>query len=170
MIFLGLGANLPSAAHGAPRETCEAALQSLESRHVAVLRRSRWWLSAPVPAGPQPWFVNGVAEVESDLDPDSLLSLLHEVEAEAGRVRSVVNAPRPLDLDLLAWHELVRAPETGAILPHPRMAERAFVLFPLAELAPGWVDPRSGRAIADLIAALPPGQECRPMDDDGPET
>lgn len=165
MIFLGLGANLPSAEYGAPRDTCEAALRLIEMRGISVLRRSRWWRTAPQPAGPQPWFVNGVAEIESALEPDALLEVLHALEAEAGRVRGAPNAARPLDLDLLAYHDLVRDPAEGAIVPHPRMTERAFVLLPLAELAPRWIDPRSGAAIAELVARLPPGQDCRPLDE-----
>jgi 2-amino-4-hydroxy-6-hydroxymethyldihydropteridine diphosphokinase len=164
MIFLSLGANLPSRRHGAPLETCEAALTALETHGIRVLRRSRWYSSAPVPVSDQPRFVNGVAEIESPLDPDATLALLHEIEAEAGRVRGAPNAARPLDLDLLAWHDLVRVPAAGAILPHPRMAERAFVLLPLAELAPRWTHPVSGAAIAALIEALPPGRDCRPLD------
>lgn len=164
MIFLGLGANLPSIEFGAPRETCEAALDLIEKRGISVLRRSRWWRTAPLPAGSQPWFVNGVAEVESALEPDALLRVLHALEAEAGRVRGAPNAARPLDLDLLAYHDLVRDPAEGAVVPHPRMTERAFVLLPLAELAPRWLDPRSGRSIAELIARLPPGQDCRPLE------
>jgi 2-amino-4-hydroxy-6-hydroxymethyldihydropteridine diphosphokinase len=165
MIFLGLGANLPSPAFGTPRAACEAALKCLECKGVRILRRSRWYESAPRPPSGQPRYVNGVAEVDSSLSPEALLAVLHAVEATFGRVREVRNEARVLDLDLLAYHDIVREGPVPPILPHPRMTERAFVLLPLAELAPDWRDPRSGARLADLVTALPPGQDCEPMDE-----
>ena len=107
-ILIGLGANLPSPEHGPPVATLEAAVAALAARGLAIRARSRWWESAPVPISDQPWYVNGVVEVETALAPEALLALLHEVEAEFGRHRSVPNAPRVLDLDLLAYGRLVR--------------------------------------------------------------
>ena len=129
-----------------------------------VLRRSRWYESAPVPLSDQPWYVNGVAEVETELGPERLLALLHEVEAAFGRVRREANAPRTLDLDLIAYGALVRGEEgPPPVLPHPRMAGRAFVLLPLTEILPGWRHPVLGRSAAELAAALPKGQAIRPL-------
>ena len=162
MILLGIGANLASA-HGSPRATCEAALAELERRGVAVVRASRWYESAPVPASDQPWFVNGVAEVATALGAHALLALLHDIERAFGRVRDAPNAARTLDLDLIAYHDAVIAEPGGLNLPHPRMAGRAFVVLPLAEIAPGWRHPISGVTAADLMARLPKGEECRPM-------
>jgi 2-amino-4-hydroxy-6-hydroxymethyldihydropteridine diphosphokinase len=159
MILIGLGANLESPRHGPPAATLEAALVALADAGMKIAARSRWWRSAPVPVSDQPWFVNGVARVETTLDPVRLLALLHEVEADFGRVRSVPNAPRVLDLDLLDHDGLVRG-DGRLVLPHPRMHERAFVLLPLGDIAPDWRHPVSGLSLADLIAALPPGQEC----------
>ena len=95
-ILIGLGANLPSPEHGPPVATLEAAVAALAARGLAIRARSRWWESAPVPVSDQPWYVNGVVEVETVLTPEALLALLHEVEAEFGRHRSVPNAPRVL--------------------------------------------------------------------------
>lgn len=162
MIFIGIGSNLPSPA-GPPLETAEAALEALAAAGVRVLRRSRWYESAPVPPSDQPWFVNGVVEVETGLAPAALLALLHRIEAQFGRRRTVANAARPLDLDLLAYDDRVCDDGNGIILPHPRLHERAFVLLPLSELAPDWRHPRTGRRIADLIAALPAGGEVHPL-------
>ena len=86
------------------------------------------------------------------------MRLLHAVEAEFGRARAVPNAARVLDLDLLAYDDLVSQPGAWPLLPHPRMAERAFVLLPLADLAPDWRHPVLGRTARELAEALPPGQ------------
>jgi 2-amino-4-hydroxy-6-hydroxymethyldihydropteridine diphosphokinase len=103
--------------------------------------------------------VNGVAEISTDLDADALLDTLHAVEEVFGRVRSVPNAPRRIDLDLLDYcGELAAGGPGRATLPHPRMTIRAFVLRPLADLAPAWRHPGTGTPIADLVAALPEGQ------------
>jgi 2-amino-4-hydroxy-6-hydroxymethyldihydropteridine diphosphokinase len=160
--LIGLGANLPSEA-GGPRNTLEAALRDLNSAGVVTLKRSRWFMSpAWPPTDPpsdQPSYVNGVAAVATALDPAALLAVLHRIEASFGRVRGAPNAARPLDLDLLAYGDLVQnpetqTPETGPILPHPRMADRAFVLLPLAEVAPAWHHPVTGQPVAELIRAL----------------
>lgn len=162
-IFVALGANLPSERFGSPRRTLEAALTELERRGVTVIRRSRWYESAPVPRSDQPWYVNGVAEVRTALGPEALLALLHEVEQSFGRVRGARNAPRLIDLDLIAYGDLVRPGPEAPVLPHPRAAERAFVLLPLAEIAPGWRLPGAGEPIEALVARLPGDQEIRPM-------
>jgi len=136
----------------------------LSEAGVAVVARSRWYRSAPVPASPQPWFVNGVAAVATGLGPVPLLALMHRIEARFGRVRAAANAARTLDLDLLDYDGMVRGAGEAPILPHPRLHERAFVLLPLAELAPDWRHPVTGAAIAGLIAALPADQPTRPLD------
>jgi 2-amino-4-hydroxy-6-hydroxymethyldihydropteridine diphosphokinase len=162
MIFIGIGSNLPSRA-GPPRATAEAAVEAMARARLGVKRRSRWYESAPVPISDQPWFVNGVVEVETDLPPAALLAVLHRIEAAFGRTRTAANAARTLDLDLLDYHGRTNDGEDGVILPHPRLHERAFVLLPLEELAPGWRHPRTGRPIAALIAALPPDTVARPI-------
>jgi len=167
-ILIGLGANLPSPEFGPPVATLEAAIAALASRGLRIRARSRWWESAPVPPSDQPWYVNGVIEVETGLRPEALLALLHEVEACFGRVRGLPNAPRILDLDLLAYGSLVKEGPEGPILPHPRMGERGFVLHPLAEVRPNWRHPVGGRTLAQLIAVLPAGQIVRPLPHCGP--
>ncbi len=161
-ILIGIGANLPSA-YGSPLESCVAALDALRDMKVRVIRLSRWFKSAPVPMSTQPWFVNGVAAVDSLLDPVALLEVLHLVEDRFGRDRPSPAAPRSLDLDLLDYRGSLRCGAPPPELPHPRLADRAFVLLPLAEVAPGWTHPRSGEGIAALIEALPGGQIAEPM-------
>jgi 2-amino-4-hydroxy-6-hydroxymethyldihydropteridine diphosphokinase len=155
-IFIGLGGNLPSQA-GGPEATQMAALQRLESAGVAILRRSGWYTSAPVPASDQPWFINAVAQIATSLAPEPLLALLHDIEADFGRERSVLNAARTLDLDLLAYDTMIQEGK-APVLPHPRMHERAFVLAPLAEIAPDWRHPRFKLTSQDLLSRLPAGQ------------
>jgi 2-amino-4-hydroxy-6-hydroxymethyldihydropteridine diphosphokinase len=128
---------------------------------VAIAARSAWYATAPVPRSNQPDFVNGVARVESDLDPAALLFLLHDVEDAFGRVRAVRNEARVLDLDLIDYEGRVEDGIAGPILPHPRAHERGFVLVPLRDVAPGWRHPVSGEDIDTLIASLPPGHEAR---------
>ena len=158
-IFIGTGANLPHPIHGSPRRTLEAALDELGRRSVSVLRVSPWYRTAPVPVSDQPWYVNAVAEVDTVLPADRLLAVLHAVELDFGRVRTAPNAPRAIDLDLLDFRGEIAPGGAGrAILPHPRLQDRAFVLRPLADLAPGWRHPSTGLSIQALLAALPAGQ------------
>ncbi len=164
MIVIGLGANLPSARHRDPRATCEAALRALGAAGVRVKRRSRWYRSAPVPASDQPWFVNAVAQVETELSAAALLALLHRIEGDLGRQRRVRDEARVIDLDLLVYDDRVSAAGETPVLPHPRLSQRAFVLLPLAELAPGWRHPASGESLAEMIRRLPPDQVAEPME------
>ena len=160
-IFVGAGANMAHPNYSSPRETLVAALLELGRRQVDVVRHSPWYRTAPVPVSDQPWYVNIVAEVATELPPDALLQTLHAIEDVFGRVRTVPNAPRLIDLDLLDYRGEIASPEPGkATLPHPRMAERAFVLRPLADLAPDWRHPVTGASIRALLAALPPEQEA----------
>jgi 2-amino-4-hydroxy-6-hydroxymethyldihydropteridine diphosphokinase len=164
MILIGLGSNLESDALGSPRQVCEAALRELAESGIEIERVSRWYASAPVPPSDQPWFVNAVARVRTKLDPGALLALLHGIEDAFGRVRRVRNEARVIDLDLLAYDDRVSGPGDQPALPHPRLAGRAFVLVPLAEVAPGWRHPVSGKTVEALIAELPEGQALRPLD------
>lgn len=161
-ILIGVGANLPSD-FGSPLESCVAALDALRDKAVRIVRQSRWYKSAPVPLSTQPWFVNGVVAAASRLDPAALLEVLHEVENRFGRERPVPGASRTLDLDLLDYGGLLRDGAPPPELPHPRLEDRAFVLLPLAEVAPDWTHPRSGEGVATLIGKLAPGQFAEPM-------
>jgi 2-amino-4-hydroxy-6-hydroxymethyldihydropteridine diphosphokinase len=154
MILIALGSNLPHPQHGAPEAVLKAAIALLEAEGVRVVARSAFYRTAPVPASDQPDFVNAVVAVESPMEPAALLALLHRIEESFGRRRAVRNEARVLDLDLLAWKDRVSA--TEPLLPHPRLHERAFVLLPLHDVAPGWRHPVRGKGVDEMIADLPP--------------
>ena len=152
MILIALGANLPGPA-GAPADALRAALARLEKRGVKILSVSSFYETPAWPDPEQPAFINAVAAVETTLQPVELLTLLHGVETDLGRLRSAANAPRTLDIDLLDYEGRVL---THAVrLPHPRMRERSFVLVPLAQIAPDWRHPVTGESVWDLLAELP---------------
>ena len=113
----------------------------------------------------QPWYVNGIARLDTALSPEALLARLHALEEAFGRVRRQRWEARAIDLDLIDHCGLVRL-EGAPLLPHPRMDQRAFVLMPLADVAPDWRHPVDGRPIAELLAALPPGQRIRRLSPD----
>ena len=150
MIVVALGANLPSQA-GPPRVTMLSALDALTASGIRIAALSPFYASEAWPDPGDPAFVNAVALVETELSPIELMTRLHEVETSFGRKRSKKNAPRPLDLDLIDYDGRIDA--GPPVLPHPRMQDRAFVLAPLADVAPDWRHPVSGKTVGQLLAA-----------------
>lgn len=152
MILLGLGANLDSAV-GSPAITIVSSLGAMAAQRIRVLKVSPFYRTPAWPDPSDPPYVNAVALVQTPLGPVGLLKALLAIEAVFGRERSRPNAPRTLDLDLIDYDGRV---EVGPpVLPHPRAAERVFVLKPLADVAPRWVHPESHKSVADLLAGLP---------------
>ncbi len=156
-VYLAFGANQPATFNGQnlpPAQTFAEVLNMLEKAGITVRKTSHLWQS---PAWPdpdaQPPYLNAVIEVETSLSPLNLLKELKRLETLFGRKRSVRNAARPLDLDILDYEgQVLSSPELT--LPHPRMLSRPFVLFPLAEIAPDWCDPIKRRALTDWSARL----------------
>jgi 2-amino-4-hydroxy-6-hydroxymethyldihydropteridine diphosphokinase len=146
--FIGLGSNL-----GDPTARVRAAIAALDDLTLTrVVVCSSLYRSAPVGYADQPDFINAVARVATELGPRELLDALLALERAQGRVRTIPNGPRTLDLDLLLYDQLA-VHEPSLIVPHPRMHERAFVLVPLAEIASTAAIPGRGRVV-DVLASV----------------
>ncbi len=187
MGLVALGANLPSGGFP-PDLSVPRAMARLAEVLGGDVSASRLYHTPAFPAGSGPQFVNAAMRVAWRGDPEDLLAVLHGIEAEFGRTRAHRWEARVMDLDLIAFGDAVlpdaatRAewaglpPDVAAtvvpdrlIVPHPRLAERAFVLVPLADVAPDWVEPTSGRSVRQMLAALPEADLAgvRPFDGAG---
>lgn len=143
------------------REALEAALARFRAEGIDVVARSSWWRSAAWPDPDDPPFLNGVVIVHTAHGPHALMAALGRIEEAFGRRRAAANAPRTLDLDLIAYGRRTGELD-GLILPHPRAAVRRFVMGPLAEIAPDWVHPNGGTARV-LAGAAPVGRDAAPL-------
>jgi 2-amino-4-hydroxy-6-hydroxymethyldihydropteridine diphosphokinase len=173
--LVAFGANLPFDG-GAPAETILRAVDALGEEGLTLLGLSRLFATPCFPAGAGPDYVNAAAALQTDAADDlaSIMARLHAVEARFGRKRLQRWGMRTLDMDLLAvgdsvlpdgetqdrWRLMpaeaqIRATPDRLILPHPRLQDRAFVLVPLADVAPDWVHPRTGLTVREMLAALP---------------
>jgi 2-amino-4-hydroxy-6-hydroxymethyldihydropteridine diphosphokinase len=154
--YIGMGANLPSCA-GPPEATLAAALEKLAALG-RVTAKSSLYSTEPIGYAEQPRFVNAVAALETEAGAQQLLDALMQIEKVFGRDRAnaVPNGPRTLDLDILLYGDCV-IDEPGLHVPHPRLAERAFVLAPLNEIAPEMIEPRSRATVAESLRRLTPG-------------
>jgi 2-amino-4-hydroxy-6-hydroxymethyldihydropteridine diphosphokinase len=143
--YLSLGSNV-----GDREANLRAAIERLPA-----LRISRVYETEPVDFTDQPWFLNLVVEMETDLSPLDVLATTSRIEEELGRVRTVPKGPRMIDIDILLYgDEVVNEPTLQ--IPHPRMAQRRFVLAPLADLAPDLRHPATGKTVRQMLADAPP--------------
>jgi 2-amino-4-hydroxy-6-hydroxymethyldihydropteridine diphosphokinase len=157
IVYIGLGANIPGP-FGPPEESLARAVERIGSLG-RVVSRSRLYSTAPVGYAEQPRFVNAAAALETELSARELMDALLRVEREFGRDRTgtganaIPNGPRTLDLDILLYGQHVLR-EPGIEVPHPRLAERAFVLVPLSEIAPDAMVPGFNRSVKELLECL----------------
>ena len=154
MILIGVGANLTTPEGRSPLETCSAAVVAIQAiPSLRFVTASPWYRTAAIPKSTQPDYCNGVVRLEGEIGPVDLLAALHEIEDGFGRVRTVPNAARILDLDIIDLNGIIRAIQP-AILPHPRAHLRAFVLRPILDVAPGWRHPTLRRGVASMLVDL----------------
>lgn len=159
---VALGGNVPGD-YGTSEALLEAALARFAAAGLPILRRSSWWRSAAWPDPSAQEYRNGVVLVEARQGPQALIRTLFTLENAFGRRRAERNAPRTLDLDLIAYGRIV-SDDPALTLPHPRAHERLFVMGPLAEIAPDWRHPVLGATAAELAASATVGRDARPCD------
>ena len=163
MILVGIGSNLNSKKDQPPEYNCIEAIHQLTLHAIYPFKTSSFYETSPIPQKKlQPWYVNSVVAVKTKLNPFYLLEALLTIELKMGRNRTTANAPRVIDLDLLAYDDKVIG-EKELVLPHPRLHKRAFVLKPLEQIAPNWVHPVTGKSIKQLSKNLDPDQIVRPI-------
>ncbi len=156
MILIGLGSNM-TGPWGLPAETLDRAVEEIAKNGAKVLARSSWIETKPYGISDQPGFVNGAIEINTSLRPEELLVMLHEIEIAAGRKRREKWGPRTLDLDIIAYDDVVMEGADNSLnltLPHNDLHNRSFVLLPVRELNPLWQHPVSGRTVTQMLDEL----------------
>lgn len=166
MILIGLGSNLITAEYATSKEILEAAINQLNESNIKVVNASSYYETEPVPKSDQPWFVNSVVQVETNLSAPELLKVLHDIEHNLGRVRRERWEARIIDMDILCYHDEVfpsrekwamvsKNIDPGcAVIPHGRLHERDFVLIPMLDVAPDWIHPIFRKSTKNMLELL----------------
>ena len=150
-ILIAIGGNDPAPIFSTSLAACRWGVKQIQSiPGMRTCGLSRWFVTVPIPHSDQADYINSCIHLIGYIDPVDLLVRLHDIERRAGRVRGAPNAARPLDLDIIAMGETIRR-RPDPILPHPRAHQRGFVLAPLADIAPGWRHPITGRTAAEML-------------------
>ena len=167
-ILIAYGSNLPASFPSEQLSASQAfatVVKGLRGRGLLVTKISRLWCSKAWPDPTDPPYVNAVIAVATDLQPIELMKALHDSEREAGRIRDGrANAPRVLDLDLIAYGRQVTSGENGLILPHPRAVDRAFVMGPICDILPQWLHPVRNETAEGLYRQCTVGTDAYPLD------
>ena len=150
MIIIAIGSNLISSKYRSSIDACEASIDMMLEHEIALVDKSSWYESEPIPVSSQPNFINGAILINTILKSHELLTKLQAIETQMGRIRSNKNANRIIDLDIISYNDEIT--ETNLLtLPHPRAADRAFVLLPIFELVPEWRHPLTKKSINTML-------------------
>ena len=149
LILIAIGSNLNSEKYGSPEKNCIKAIQELKNFFV-INKISNFYRSEPIPYSKQSWFVNCAIEILTKTNPMKILEILFSIENSFGRIRKTKNEPRVIDLDLLAYNNQILSSKK-LVIPHPRLHERNFVLFPILDLNPNWIHPILKKSVRDLV-------------------
>ena len=156
MIFIGIGSNLESE-FGNKYQNIELAISLFKDNGIKLIKRSSFYETFSQPNFSDPKFLNIVVSIATNLKPDKLMLKLISIEKKLGRIRNIKNNPRTCDLDILDYNGLVKELEFEShklSIPHERLSERNFVLYPLKEIYPNWTHPISKKTVSDLIYKL----------------
>ena len=163
-VIVALGSNLKGE-FASCWQLLQAAIQAFPAAGLTVVVRSQWWRSKAWPDDQAPDYLNGAVRVSTALSAEQTLQALQKIETQFGRRRSIAHSPRTLDLDLIAYGRMVTATETLS-LPHPRASNRRFVMGPIAQISPGWIDPVRGISAAELFAVAEIGRDAFAVDNE----
>jgi 2-amino-4-hydroxy-6-hydroxymethyldihydropteridine diphosphokinase len=155
--FLSLGSNL-----GNRSDYLHKAIEALSGNGVAVVRQAGIYETEPLEVTDQPWFLNTVVEANTTMSPHQLMDVCLSIERENHRLRTEIKSARTVDLDIIFYDDQI-IHESQLTIPHPRFRERKFVLVPLAEIAPDFIDPVSSHSIETLLQQCPDTSVIRPL-------
>ena len=152
MILVAIGSNLNSKSFGSPEQNCNAAIDMLR-KYFEVTQSSSFYKTEPIPKSEQPWFVNCIVNIKSKISPSRILDTLLEIELQFGRKRNRKNEARVIDLDLIAYNNLI-VKSLKLTLPHPRMHLRKFVIQPICDINKNWIHPISKKKAFEILKEL----------------
>jgi len=152
MILIAIGSNLDSDLYGFPLENCVNVINFLR-KYFFVIKVSKFYETEPIPKSNQPWYVNGVVEIKTNLKPKDIIKKLFFIESHFGRIRKLRNEPRVIDLDLLCYGNMI-INQKNLIVPHPRLHKRKFVIKPICDINPSRIHPIIKKKARILLKAL----------------